>query len=103
MARLVRRVVCFGAAVGVAFAFGVAPASAHNWGCVQTGTGEWVPVGSETEAPLVGEGNPHYHAALDEAHGQLDLQEGPGDQYGTRYAADQGNSAVELPGLCARR
>jgi hypothetical protein len=80
-----------------ALALGAAPASAHNAGCVQTGNGEWVFVGSNKSAPLVPEQNPHYHAADDADQGRLDLQPGPGDQYGARFAADQGQSAVERP------
>lgn len=92
-----RRKLCFGAAVACALAFGAAPVSAHNARCVQTGNGAWVFVGSNNDAPEVPEQNPHYHTAADAEHGLLDLQDGPGDQYGARYAADQGNSAVERP------
>lgn len=92
-----RRVIGFGAAVACALALSAGPATAHNAGCVQTGNGEWVFVGSNKSAPFVPEENPHYHAARDADHGRLDLIEGPGDQYGARFAADQGNSAVERP------
>lgn len=71
------------------------PASAHNAGCVQTGTGDYVFVGSNKEAPLVPEQNPKRNE-----EGQLDLIAGPGDQYGARFAADQGSSAVERPNNC---
>ena len=92
-----RRLICFGAAAVSALALGAAPAAAHNAGCVQTGNGKWVFVGSNNSGPFVPEQNPHYHAAPDADQGRLDLQEGPGDQYGARFAADQGNSAVERP------
>ena len=92
-----RRKLCLGAAAACALAFGAAPASAHNAGCVQTGNGTWVFVGSNKDAPEVPAQNPHHHAAADAENGLLDLQEGPGDQYGARYAADQGKSAVERP------
>ncbi len=92
-----RRLILFGTAIACAFALSTAPATAHNAGCVQTGNGEWVFVGSNKSAPFVPEQNPHYHAAPDADQGRLDLQEGPGDQYGARFAADQGKSAVERP------
>jgi hypothetical protein len=72
---------------------GVAPAQAHNAGYVITGDGTCQEVGSGKEAPLVPEQNPNRNATT----GQLDLIPGPGDQYGARYAADQGNSAVQRP------
>jgi hypothetical protein len=68
-------------------------ASAHNAGYVITGNGTCQEVGSGKEAPLVPEQNPNRNAAT----GQLDLIPGPGDQYGARFAADQGNSAVQRP------
>ena len=97
-----RRFAYFGSIVACLLALNVAPATAHNAGCVQTGNGEWVFVGSNNRGPFVPEQNPHYHAAADADQGRLDLQEGPGDQYGARFAADQGMSAVErpLPTLC---
>lgn len=98
-----RRLTLFGALIAAAVALSAPPATGHNAGCVQTGTGEWVFVGSGNEAPMVPEQNPHYHAAADADQGRLDLQPGAGDQYGARYAADQGSSAVErpLPTLCS--
>ncbi len=92
-----RRLALFGAAVAGALVLGAGPATAHNAGCVQTGTGEWVFVGSNKSAPLVPEQNPHHHAAPDADQGRLDLIEGPGDQYGARFAAVRGGSAVEPP------
>ena len=70
----------------------VAPAQAHNAGYVITGNGTCQEVGSNKEAPFVPEQNPNRNAS-----GQLDLIPGPGDQYGARFAADQGNSAVQRP------
>ena len=86
-----RRLTIFGVVTAMA-AFAASPATGHNAGCVQTGTGEWVFVGSNKGAPFVPEQNPNRNA-----EGQLDLQPGPGDQFGARHAADQGNSAVERP------
>jgi hypothetical protein len=73
--------------------WGAAPASPHNAGYVITGNGSCQEVGSNKEAPLVPEQNPNRNSTT----GQLDLIPGPGDQYGARYAADQGNSAVQRP------
>lgn len=95
-----RRLTLLGALV-TTFALGVAPATAHNAGCVQTGNGEWRFVGSNKESPAVSEHNPN--TIYESRGGQppdyyLDLQPGgPGDQYGARHAADRGNSAVERP------
>ena len=92
-----RRLAYLGIALTGALALGAPPVSAHNAGCVQTGNGEWVFVGSNKSAPFVPEQNPHYHHATVADLGRLDLQEGPGDQYGARFPADQGSSAVERP------
>lgn len=77
----------------------VAPAvGAHNAGCVPTGTGEYVFVGSNREGPIVPLANPM--SSWDPAIGnyRLDLQpHNSGDQYGARHAADVGQSAVERP------
>lgn len=70
-------------------------ASAHNAGHLLLPDGTCLNVGSFKEAPYVGEGNPNQLPT-----GQLDLIPGSGDQYGARFAANQGNSAV-LPGECA--
>ncbi len=51
----------------------------------------------EQERAVRSRAEPHRHDAPDADQGRLDLQEGPGDQYGARFAADQGNSAVERP------
>ena len=92
-----RKLTYLGAAITCALVLSATPAAAHNAGCVQTGNGDWVFVGSNKPGPYVPEQNPHYHAAPDADQGRLDLQPGPGDQYGARFAADQGNSAVERP------
>jgi hypothetical protein len=89
-----RRLMLLGAIVAAAV-LPAAPATAHNAGCVQKGTGEWVFVGSGNDGPFVPEQNPNRNTTTDP--GRLDLIPGPGDQYGARYAADQGNSAVERP------
>jgi hypothetical protein len=73
------------------------PASAHNAGHVILPDGTCVDVGSFKDGPFVPEQNPNRNTTTDP--GRLDLIPGPGDQYGARYAAVQGNSAV-LPGGC---
>ena len=91
-----RRLTLIGVVLGLAVA--APPASAHNAGCVQKGNGEWVFVGSNKSGPFVPEQNPNRNNTPGADFGRLDLQpEGPGDQYGARHAADQGNSAVERP------
>ena len=65
---------------------------AHNAGYVITGNGSCQEVGSGKEAPPVPEQNPNRNA-----QGQLDLIPGSGDQFGARFAADQGQSAVQRP------
>lgn len=75
-----------------AMALSSAAVAAHNAGCVQTGTGEYVFVGSNKDSPIVPEHNPKQND-----DGNLDLIEGPGDQYAARFAAEQGESAVEPP------
>ena len=72
----------------------VTVASAHNSGHIILPDGQCVNVGSLKEAPIVGDKNPHQLP-----NRQLDLIPGSGDQYGARFAAEQGNSAV-LPGAC---
>jgi hypothetical protein len=84
-------------AVGVLAMLAATPAGAHNAGCVQTGNGDWVFVGSNMNGPFVPEQNPNRNTTPGSDFGRLDLQEGPGDQFGARHAADQGNSAVERP------
>ena len=75
--------------VGVVFA--------HNAGHIFLSDGTCVNVGSSKESPDVSDSNPNLNTTTDP--GQLDLIPGPGDQYGARFAADQGNSRV-LPGAC---
>ena len=83
----------------IALAAAVAPgvASSHNAGCVPTGNGKYVFVGSNKNSPEVSEHNPNsgYDAVTGTYY--LDLQPGSGDQFGARHAADQGGSAVERP------
>ena len=94
------RLVC--AIVGTAaLAFGASPAVGHNAGCVQTGNGQWISVGSGKSAPFVPDQNPNRNELPGADFGRLDLQPGPGDQFGARYAADQGSSAVQRPGPCS--
>jgi hypothetical protein len=78
----------------LATAMTVSAAFAHNAGCIVLPDASYQSVGSLKEAPVVGAGNPNQLS-----NGQLDLIPGSGDQYGARFAADQGNSAV-LPGEC---
>ncbi len=99
---VVRRLACAAAAVACGLGIEAAPATAHNAGCVTTGNGTVVSVGSGKDAPFVGEHNPHRHNTvfnqLDADNlGRLDLVYGAGDQYGARFASDQGRSAVERP------
>ena len=88
-----------------------ASVAAHNAGCVETGNGELVFVGSNKSSPEVPEQNPRSGDDDPARPGTnvLDLQpddpstpavEDRGDQYGARYAADQGESAVQRPAQC---
>ena len=54
-----RRLMLFGALAAASVAFGAPPATGHNAGCVLTGNGTWVFVGSGNEAPFVPEQNPN--------------------------------------------
>lgn len=72
-------------------------ASAHNSGHIVFPDGTCLNVGSLKEAPFVSESNPHLNTTTDP--GRLDLIPGRGDQYGARFAAEQGNSRIE-PGEC---
>lgn len=76
-------------------------AVAHNAACVPTGSGAIVFAGSNRDAPVVSESNPN--VLWDSVLGAwvLDLQTGSGDQYGARYAADQGDSHLERPTICS--
>jgi hypothetical protein len=73
--------------------------SAHNAGCVQTGTGTWVFVGSNKEGPVVPEQNPNkvWDPAIGDYRLDLQPENAGGDQFGARAAADVGGSAVERP------
>lgn len=85
-------------ALAVVLAVLAAPTvNAHNAGCIQTGTGDWVFVGSNKDAPIVPEQNPN--TVWEGGVFRLDLQpeNAGGDQYGARFAADQGTSSVERP------
>jgi hypothetical protein len=85
-------------AAAVAALAAAAPGSAHNAGHVILSDGRCIDVGSGLNAPYVSTSNPHVNTTTDP--GRLDLEPGSGDQYGARFAADQGQSAV-LPRLCA--
>jgi hypothetical protein len=77
--------------VGVAGLVLVLPAGAHNAGHFILPDGTCHQVGSFTEAPLVGQDKT-----------QLDLiPTTPQDEYGTSFAAFQGNTPI-LPGGCPR-
>jgi hypothetical protein len=82
---------------------GTGSVAAHNAGCVLTGNGEYVFVGSNKDAPAVPVQNPNSSYDATRGLNVLDLQPStPGsDQYGARYAADQGNSAVVRPTVCS--
>jgi hypothetical protein len=84
------------ALIAVALVAGVGAPSAlgHNAGHIILPDGSCLEVGSNKDAPIVAEPAPG-----DLATGQLDLIPGPGDQYGARFAADQGNTPI-LPGNC---
>jgi hypothetical protein len=77
---------------------GVSAASAHNAGHIFL-DGRCLGVGSDKEAPFVGQGAPQ------NGIGQLDLIYDPvngvdvSDQYGARWAATRGNTPI-LPGDC---
>ena len=72
-------------------------AGAHNAGHVILHDGTCIDVGSGNPGPFVSPNNPHINTTTDP--GRLDLEPGNGDQYGARFAADQGQSAV-LPRFC---
>ena len=72
-------------------------AAAHNAGHIFLPDGTCLSVGSFKESPDVSDSNPNLNATTDP--GRLDLIPGPGDQYGARYAADQGKTSI-LPGAC---
>ncbi len=82
-----------------ALSLAAGPAGAHNAAHIIFPDGTCLEVGSFKDAPIVGAGNPNQSPGSDNEPGQLDLIPGNGDQYGARYAADQGNSRL-LPGAC---
>jgi len=73
-------------------------AHAHNAAHFFLPDGTCHEVGSNTDAPIVGDGNPNQSPGSNNLPGQLDLIPGNGDQYGARYAAD--HSPRLLPGNC---
>jgi hypothetical protein len=73
-------------------------ARAHNAAHFFLPDGTCHEVGSNEDAPIVGDGNPNQSPGSNNLPGQLDLIPGNGDQYGARYAADQ--SPRLLPGNC---
>jgi hypothetical protein len=73
-------------------------AGAHNAAHFVLPDGTCHEVGSDNDAPIVGDGNPNQSPGSNNLPGQLDLIPGNGDQYGARYAADQ--SPRLLPGNC---
>jgi hypothetical protein len=73
-------------------------ASAHNAAHFFLPDGTCHEVGSDKDAPIVGDGNPNQSPGSNNLPGQLDLIRGNGDQYGARYAANQ--SPRLLPGNC---
>lgn len=81
-------------AVAILAAIGASSAWAHNAAHVTFPDGTCLEVGSNKEAPVVGEPAPGELST-----GQLDLIAGSGDQYGARFAATRGNSRIE-PGNC---
>jgi hypothetical protein len=85
-------------AATIVAAVAAASASAHNAGHIVLPDGTCLNVGSFKDGPLVGPGAPQ------DALGELDLEPGQGtvdtsDQYGARFAADQGNTPI-LPSGC---
>jgi hypothetical protein len=88
-----RKLALLAAALVAAFG-GASSASAHNAGHIVLPDGSCLEVGSNKEAPIVAAPAPG-----DLVTGQLDLIPGPRDQYGARFAANQGNTPI-LPGNC---
>ena len=87
-----RRISLLATAASLVVAFAVAtPAAAHNRGVVWLPSGECVQVGSLKSVFIPGK----------DAYLDLDPSDGgyPLDEYGTSFAASQGNSAVEK-GAC---
>jgi hypothetical protein len=80
---------------------GAATVSAHNAGCVQTGNGDYVFVGSNRDSPEVSPNNPNSFTVPAGTFLDLQPESFGSDQYGARYAADQGGSRVERPVSCS--
>jgi hypothetical protein len=102
MKRSQMRITFVSVAAGIAICgglWGAVPVSAHNAGNIVFPDGNCLDVGSGNSGPFVAESNPHYHEGSDVDQDRLDLIDGPGDQYGARFAATRGNSRV-LPGAC---
>ena len=74
-----------------------APVSAHNAGHIVLAEGTCVNVGSDKNAPYVPDANPNQNTSNEP--GRLDLEPGPGDQFGARFAADRGSTPI-LPKWC---
>jgi hypothetical protein len=68
-------------------------AAAHNAGHLLLPDGTCINVGSGQDAPYISANNPHLNTSTDP--GRLDLEPGPGDQYGARFAADQGQTPIQ--------
>ena len=68
-------------------------ALAHNAGQVQLPTGECVSVGAGNAVVLPDGSEAPQIVESGETH--LDLIEGSGDQFGARYAANQGDTPIE--------
>ncbi|MEX0784253.1 MAG: hypothetical protein WD557_16555 [Dehalococcoidia bacterium] len=92
------RKVMFIAAIGAALTpalLGGTAVQAHNAGHVILPSGECINVGGNNTVSL-----PETAAANTNVAGELDLIPGtPGDEFGARFAAEQGDSAV-LPRAC---
>ena len=71
---------------------------AHNAAHFYLPDGTCLEVGSNSDAPIVGAGNPNQSPGSNNEPGQLDLIPGNGDHYGARWAAE--HSVTLLPGNC---
>jgi hypothetical protein len=89
-------VVAFAAMASVTVPAGLV--RAHNAAHFFLPDGTCHEVGSNRDAPIVGDGNPNQSPGSINLPGQLDLIPGNGDQYGARYAAE--HSLRLLPGNC---
>lgn len=86
-----RKTLLVAAAIG-ALAVSAPAALAHNAGHVILNDGTCIDVGSGKDAPYVSTNNPNLNTTTDP--GRLDLEPGSGDQYGARFAADQGQTPI---------